>query len=237
MFTFSQMVDECVRESMRGDLRPAMVNALNQTIREAHFDSDLPVGFGANLVELTLTANVEMGFTYALPRPRQFMMMEAVWYRVYSRYATARNPGTIKLFVSSVDGAEYGYYRTADSFAFDNYGGNGAMIDLAWYEYLPRLQYYAADARPATWNENTEQFDYLAAYDIDDDTREDALRLSTNWMIYRHFDAIMEGLRSKIFKRMGDIERAKLYYSSAESAKKLLTSAERYVGNNFRTRG
>jgi len=232
MYSHTQIIDDLIEELLRPDLRAAMGNALNQTIRELHFttgQNPVPVGYADNIVELEITADSETGFTYVLPRPRQFQMMEAVWYSAYGRYATQRRPSSIRQFAESMDGAEYGWYRSGDTIAFDNYGGLDADIQLAWFEYVPRLKDYEVEAdAPAWWDDTTESWAYHEDYDTNAETRANALALSTSWMHLRWKDTLMAGVRAKIWARLGDTERAKIAYSSYESLRPLIVGAETY---------
>lgn len=237
MFTFSQIVDDLIAESVRPDRRPALISALNQTIRELHStENSMPVGFADNLVEQSVTADAETGFTYELPNPLYFQKMEAVYYVAKGNYATMRKPSSIMQMVSRVDGGQYGYYRSGRSIVFDNYGGLDAEIRLAWFEYLPGLAYYLPAARPVTYDMATQDWVYHADYDISDAKRQEALNLCTNWMCYRYRDTLMEGLRAKHYKGLGDSERMRPAYSAFETMKKGLINAEEYTSSvQYRT--
>lgn len=234
MFTHSQLVDSLVAELLRPDLQDAMSNFLNQTIRELHFKDvngdKVPVGYAPNLIEQSITANVDSGFTYDLPDPRLFQMMEAVYFTAVGRYATMRRPNMIREMSSRVDGAQYGWYRTGDAIAFDNYGGKNATIDLAWFAYVPRQQYYDAEDRPCEWDEATQDFTYHPNYDSTPELRLEAQSLCTNWMLQRWNDLLMLGVRAKTWARLNDTDRAKMAYSSYQQEKATIVNAETYDG-------
>jgi hypothetical protein len=232
MLTFSQIVDDMIAETTRGDRRPALISALNQTIRELHSsDVSAPVGFADNLVEVELSASTAVGFSYELPSQLYFQKMEAVYYAAKGAYATLRRPSSILQMVSAVGGAEYGYYRSGSRLIFDNYGGLDAPIKLAWFEYLPGLAYFPVGSRPVEFNAATRDWVYAAAYDVSDVKRAEALNLCTNWMCYRYRDTLMEGLRAKHFKGLGDTDRMRPAYSAFEKMRKDLIAAEEYGGS------
>jgi hypothetical protein len=230
MYTFSQLIDELVAESLRPDQRAVMANGLNQTIRELHFTPEhIPVGFAANLIEEVLVADVEDGFTYALTDPRLFQMMESVWYPTLGAYATMRKPSSMHAFVGEIGGQEFSWYRTGDSIAYSNYGGLDAEIHLAWFSYLPRLRYYGTgETRPAVWNDDTQEFDFAAEYDSTPELQAEALSLTTNWMIQRWWDTLAQGVRAKLYARLADDVRMKQAYSSFEQGRPNLVNAETY---------
>jgi len=233
MTTFSQLIDMLVEESLRPDMRPFMRNALNLTIREQHFILDgggketAPVGFTDNLREELVEATSD-DFTWPIPVPARFQMMEAVYYAMYGRYATERKPSSLRQFVDSDDGGQYGYYRTAGQLAFTNFGGVGSQIMLAWFEFPKTLTYYAAGARPATWDEESESWTYLPSYDVSDATREEARNLCTNWMLERWADLLLAGLRAKIYARLADEVRMRTSYSTYQGLRVGLLATETY---------
>lgn len=232
MFTHSQLIDSLVEELLRPELTVAMSNFLNQTIRELHFtDQKLPVGYAPNLIEELLTANLDSGFVYELPDPRIFQMVEAVYYASFGRYATMRKPSSIREFTSAIGGAEYGWYRSGDAICFDNYGGRNAVIDIAWFAYIPRQQYYEVGDRPCEWNEANQEFDFHPNYDSTPELQAEALSLCTNWMIQRWSDLLMLGVRAKTWSRLADMERSKVAYSAYQQERPAIVNAETYNGS------
>lgn len=239
MYTHSQLVDNLIAEMMRPDLQVAFSNALNQTIRELHSTKDdrgsgsIPVGFKSNLGEDILTANVDVGFSYTLENPTRFQIMEAVWYAQYGRYATERAPSSIRAFDGSVDGAEYGWYRSGDQIFFDNYGGDGAQIAVAWFDHIQRQSYFESGQRPCEWDEASESFEYHTVGSVDynstPELQEKARYLCTNWMIQRWFDTLSQGVRAKIWARLADDVRGKTAYSAYEALRGPLIAAETLV--------
>jgi hypothetical protein len=235
VYSFSQCIDDVVAELIRPDLTPAMANYLNLTTREMHFTADtqpVPIAFKSNLQELAVIANVDNGFTWDITIPRLFQSMEAVYYANYGRYATERRPSSIRQFDGSVDGGQFGWYRSADTLAFVNYGGSGAEIDLAWTEFLPGLKYYESEERPAYWDEDAEDWVYQVVGSIDYGStpvlQAKALALTTNWMIQRWRDVLLQGIRSKTWARLGDDVRMRTAYSAYQALRPALTNSETF---------
>lgn len=229
MYTFSQMIDGLIAELNRPDQKVVMSNALNQTIRELHFSSEhYPIGFSENLVEEVLTADVDEGFVYPLTDPRLYQAMESVFYPQVGQYATMRRPNNIRTFVSEIGGQQYGWYRTGDSIAYSNYGGDGAEIWIAWFMYCPRLIYYPAGSRPCEWDEAIQDFTFSPAYDSTPELQAQALSLCTNWLIQRWWDTLASGVRAKTWARLGDEVRSKTAYSLFENQRPNLVNAETF---------
>jgi hypothetical protein len=227
MTTYSQLVDEMIAESKRPDMATEIQAYVNQTIREVHFEPQRgnSILYNENLIEASLTADVETGFTWAPPNPAVFQSLAAVKYpTIVDRHgrdiwATEKTPGR-----GLVD-AEYFYYRAAGGFAFSDYGGVDATIAIAYYEYPKRLKYYASAVRPATWDDE-DGWTYHEDYDTDDDSRLLAETLVSNWLLLRWHDVLSEGVRAKIYKRVADTERARTAYSSFTTLRQGLYTSE-----------
>lgn len=234
MYSFSQTLDSLVEELLRPDLKPAMVNYLNLTIRELHSTRanpdtpPVPVGYMSNLVEAELTADEDLGFTWDIPTPRKFQMMESVYYTQFGRYATQRRPSSIMQFEESVDGGQYQWYRSGDTMVFSNYGGDQAQILLAYFQYLPSLVDYPVASRPAYFSVTDDEWKYHADYDVSDATRLAAYELCSNWMLERHRDTLMQGVRAKVWARLADESRMRTAYSSYQSLRAELVASETY---------
>lgn len=157
MTTFSQLVDEIVRETRRPDLLADIAEYLNQTIREMHFTPDKgnAILYRENLRELQLVANSESSFTWSIPNPATFQMMQAVRYdSVHSHdgkpvYAPERVPGR------GLNNQTIFYYRAGGVYVFAGYGGLNATISLAFYEYPRELKYRDSIDRLATYDVET----------------------------------------------------------------------------------
>jgi hypothetical protein len=224
--TLSQMVDELVVDTLRPDLRATIANAVNQTIRELHNhpQSGTTILYDENLLEAVLTADSDIGFTWTLPRPHLFQVLEAVYYATVGKYAKLRKPSAIHRFIGEVDGQFY-YYRTGPSIAFNAYGGTGAQIQLAWYEYPRALAYQSAASRLVTWSEAAQEFTFASSVTTPE-AQLAALELATNWLLARHAELVKQGVRAKVYARLGNYDRARLSYSLYESLRPGMMDAE-----------
>lgn len=203
-----------IAEVMRPEMRGMAIDYLHQTIRELHFVQDVKMKYGDNLVEDVAVADADSGYLWAIPAPQRLQMMESVYYNNRGKYSYERSPSAALAFTEEIGGDIF-WYRTGNYIAFAGYGGSQAQISLAWYEFPRRLLYYPANSsRPAIWDEESQQFLYAAAYNIDATTRANALVLTTNWVLSRHKEVVKEGVRAKLYKRSGDIDRAKLAFAA-----------------------
>lgn len=228
--TFSQLVDSLALEFLRPDLRAAIESYINLTIRELHSASKSggAILYAANMQELQITADVDTGFTWDIPSPHLFQKMEAVRFDAFGQgehaFAKERTPQSLTLS----NRFDRFFYRSGYTMSFINYGGVDAVITLAWYQVPPRLRYYAVALRPASWSEDSQGFTYLSAYSATDNLKTEARLLTTNWILDRWPDHVAQGVRVKVFSRMGDEVRSKLAYSLYESMRPDIVSAETY---------
>jgi hypothetical protein len=233
MTTFSQLVDEMVIETRRPDLRSEIATYLNQTVREVHFEPSRGnvVFFSENRKEYEVTASTaDSGQTWDTPNPAIFQGMEAVQFPNACagrlEYAKERRPGPGLL------SEPYFYYRAGITYVFGGtigYGGVGSKIRLSYFEYPSSLKYKADASRPATYDVEA-GWSYFTVdsvdYDADDDARELARSLVTNWLILRWADVLREGLRAKIYKRLSDQLRAQTSYSLYSQLRQGLFTSE-----------
>lgn len=229
MTTFSQIVDSLIAESRRPDLKADIVTYVNQTIRELHLkDDSSTILYSDNLIELLLTPTdgniVDNRFVWDIPAPQGFQHVEAVYYPLVGEYARKRKPSSI--FLHEDD--PYVWYRTGPALAFSGFGGSGAEILLAYFQFPRRLTYFSTATRPAVWNEANESFAYLPAYDIDPTTRANARNQSTNWILDRWEDVVMQGTRAKLYAKLADDVRMRQAYSAFEKWKASMIAAETY---------
>lgn len=226
MTTFSQLVDEMVLETKRPDLRTEIASYLNQTIRELHFDpeTNASICYAQNATELQVTADSDEAFYWDIPNIATFQKMEGV------QLAEQYDHDGEKIWLTEVvpnrglRGRIRYYYRGANRFVFAGYGGDGAVINLFYFEYPSRLKYYASADRPASYDP-VDGFTYHDDYTTDEE-HVTAENLSTNWLLLRWKEIIEEGLRAKIYKRVSDESRARLSYSMYTSLRKGLYTAE-----------
>lgn len=225
MSTFSQLVDSLCLEIVRPDMLSMIPGYLNQTIRELHIDASsdgMPVLYKDNMIEDSLVvANVTQeapGFVWQIPRLNRFQAMGAVFYPSRNRYASEKRPDVAKLTSFTDVNRDLYWYRSGINIVFSGHGGNTKSVLITYYEYCRNLVYYIKTNRPVTWNAETDQLEYnntvINAMGI---TQAEALDRTTNWLILRHADCLMEGVRAKAYKRMSDMERARLCYSQFES--------------------
>lgn len=225
--TFSQLVDTMVGETKRPDLKREIAAYLNQTMRELHFEPERnnAVLYSENYREAALTASTETGFGWTAPNPTTFQAPNAAQFVNVVRdgepvWGVPVTPG------AGMRGRPYNFYRAGTQVFFSGYGGLNAVINWSWYEYVPSLVYYDMAARPGTFDPATQSWTYAPAFDTDAASRQLAQDMTTNWMLMRWQEVIEEGLRAKIYKRVGDDQRARTSYSLYQSLRKGLVMAE-----------
>lgn len=226
MSTFSQMVDEAVAESKRPDLIVEIATYLNQTIREVHFRPDVnaPLSYRDNFKEAQLVANRDEAYTWDIPNP-------ATWQRVAGiRYPNVWNSDQRQIWAKEkvpgpgVKAEEYYYYRVGSTFVFSNYGGTGSKIDLGWFEFPSRHKYLARPVRPAEYDD-IEGWQYAPAL-VTPEQQAIARQMTSNWLLLRWHDVIMEGVRAKIYKRVSDDVRQRTSYSMFQQLRQGLWISE-----------
>lgn len=234
MTTASQLVDDVVRETRRPDMLSDILDYLNQTIRELHFtpDNGNAIKYDENFRELLLTVNAETGFSWTVPNPALFQEMGAVKYpSVYSRdgdvYARKMTPGR------ALNRVDYYYYRIGSTFVFSGYGGTNAQIALAYYEYPRSLRYYASADRPAVWDVEAMDFTYKDSFNTSDELRLDARNFTSNWLLIRWRDVVVEGVKAKVYKRLADDTRARTSYSLYGQLRNGIFTSEISVGGGL----
>lgn len=218
--TFSALVDDVIAISLRRDRQTDIYRYLWQTIRECQ----VMAFFANDRVEDQVTATTSPA-TWEVPL--QFRMMETVRYPytdqqgnyIFPKY---RTPGQLQ------SQEDYWYYRAGTYFAF---GGieEAAVIDIAYFVFAKQLIYYAAAARPATFDIETQTWSYLTA--STDADKLIARELVTNWLIFNWYPTMLEGVLAKLYKAVGD-ERAGLSYSLFKSGQKDILSGEPYESLN-----
>lgn len=226
MTTQSQLVDEMVAETLRPDMRMAISSYVNQVIRELHQEpqSKTAIGFSENLYEDQLYANAETGFLWTLPRPHLFMRMAMVWYDRFGKPVRQRAPQTMHPSINPIASDRF-WYRTGTQIAFSGYGGDNAGIKLAWYEYPRQLEYKLQAQRLVRWDNDSQGYVFAPSVTTPDE-REAALLQSTNWIMMRHTELVKQGIRAKLYARLGQYDRARLAYSQYESLRPGMVSAE-----------
>jgi hypothetical protein len=223
MTTFSQLIDEIALETRRMDLLSMYPSFLNQTIRELHSEPErnCSVVYDANLVEERI--RLDGTNTWEITAVETFQRMQTVRYDdvfnsdgfVYPRHLL---PGRI------LNGETNFYYRAGDCFVFS---GAKSSVSVSFYRFPSRLAYAPIQNRKVAWNQETGQwvFDLLT---YTEEQKKAILSRSTNWLIRQWPDTLLEGLRAKIYKRLGDNERATMAYSAYKQMAKHLYSSGVY---------
>lgn len=216
---FSELVDSLQAEvNRRGpDDRDKILNYVNATIRElqvlSFFDNDL--------VETTLTATAS---PHIWTHGNRFRAILTVRYP-NDIYPIFRPPGRHQL------NEIYYYYKASTYIAFAGIA-NGAEIDVAYYEYARRFNYYAEGERPAVYNTETETWTYLdngnyVASLGDEDLEEAAREKVSNWLLRNWYDAVMSGAANRIYLRLvNDQFKARSHYAAYQEFKNMVMQGE-----------
>lgn len=225
MTTFSQLVDKMILETKRPDLVLDIQSYVNQTLRELHFhpETNGSILYGDNMIELSLVADSETGFAWTIPQPTRFQAMQAV------RYDDIFDPENNPIYVQqripgrAIAGLDRFYYRAGGYFTFAGYGGIGASISLAYFEFVPAHKYKTPALREAQFDIET-GWTYLDA--VTDEEKAIAEALVTNWLLLRWESVVEEGVKAKVYKRVGDEIRGRTSYSLYNQLRKGLYTSE-----------
>lgn len=218
MTDFSQLVDELAQRTGRLNIKADIGNFVNQIIRECHADEDgNPYIFPRNLIEDQLTADVDSGFTWAVPSSPKFQVMQTVRYTsilhgnrtVYPKF---QMPGR------RLNDLTHFYYRSGTDFIFAEYGGLNALIDIAYYAMPGRLGYYAVGSRPATYDDTAgwTYYDLTGSGGLDYTqaaNQQTARDLVSNWVLLDWPDVVRIGVKAAVYTSTGDKTRSGTHYS------------------------
>jgi len=202
--TFSALVDDVRVRSGRVDRTADIISYARTSMRECTVLSM----FDQNLVEGVAVADA---IPFIFKRPVNFRVWVAIKYPALNRqgglvFAKERPPGKLQ------DTFDVNwFYRSGDSFIFNGLE-IGAKITFAYQAYLPKLAYYTAANRPATYDLETELWTYLPEYMGNDALNQAGQDKVTNWMLFNWYDLIMEGTLAKLYKTVAD-ERQKSSYA------------------------
>lgn len=231
MTTFSQLVDDVVSGTARTNKQADIARFINQVIREVHTDeTGGAIVYSRNLVETTITATTAT--TYVWPVPQGLQSLLTVSYPDLSLLEGGNVfPDFIRPGRRQND-SSYFYYRSGSSFVFYGFGDIGDTISVAYYLFPPRLQYYASGARPATYDSATQTWTYYDLsgsgginYDEDDDSRELARDLTSNWILLDWEDMVAWGAKASLYALAGD-ERAAVHYSKFNILRRQMMTSE-----------
>lgn len=232
MTTLSQLVDELADECKRPDMLLQIAEFTNQTIRELHMRRAQgglmsPVHYDSNRVEdeIEITA---LPAQWDIPAVTRFQKVETIYCVERGTYLTLRHP--TRALESGFPNRDPYFYR-AGSYVVLNGIAVGETAKISYFEFLRFLTYYVTALRPATWNPVTEAYTYLSAYNVNDASRENARNLTINWMLLRWSTVVKEGVRAKIWKRLGEEMRAKMSFSAYEALRDGMQASESFVEN------
>ena len=228
MTTFSELVDQMVSETRRPDLLAEICSYVNQTIRELHFSPEKgsAVFLRDNLREDQLTANADSGFYWTIPKQSVYQGLKAVRYDTLSNVCEGKYVWAKEMPVGrGMNHEPYYYYRSGLNVYFYGYGGNSALISLAWYEYPLNCKYYPPDnTRPAEYNDS-DGWTYPAGASTPTD-QAIAQAQCSNWILLRWDALTTEGVRAKVYKRLSDDSRSKTSYSMYTTLRQGFYSSE-----------
>ena len=229
MSTFSQIVDELATEHLRPDLLVTICEYLNQTIRELHMAKGTgnAILFDSNRVEAQFVPS-SLPAQWPIPVTTRFQRLETVFYVERGVYARKLNP--TRVYENGHNNFDPYWYRSGQYIILNGLN-QGETAKISYFEFPRRLAYYPTSQRPASFNFESEAFTYLTSYDTDDNTRLTAQGLVTNWMLLRWPTVLKEGVRAKVFKRLGEKDRAIMAFSAFEAQREGLNSAESYESN------
>lgn len=226
MTTFSQLVDSIAVELVRPDLLTSIASWANQTIRELHFrpgpTGQIPALYGENRFEDELVGGVDQVRVWALPRPARFQQLESAYSPTMGVYFNERNPTA--MFRDSADpDFRFSRYRSGPNYVFSGLP-NGAVLKLTWFEYVQSHGYIPAGAaRTILFDPVDGTYSGPGVGDPVEETKQ------VNWMLIRWPEAVREGIRSKLYRRLGDEIRARMSYSAYESTRDMLWQTEGIV--------
>lgn len=229
MSTFSEIVDELATELVRPDFKVAITDYLNLTIRETHqkkSNSDVvPVLFESNRVEDTVIV-ASLPAIWDIPNVARFQYFETAFFPATGYYAHKRAITRIR---EDGPNSQEPYWYRAGSYIVFNGVRVGEDVNLTYFQYPARLKYYAAtnpQTRPAVYNFETDTYTYASAFDVNATTRENARNLVTNWLLLNHVEIMKQGVRAKVWARLGETDRAKMGFSLYESLRLGLIGSE-----------
>jgi len=226
MTTFSQCIDDVVTELMRPDLLTASASYVNQTMRELHFKPNpqgqsIAIHYDANRFEAEELVNTAEPYMWPIPSTTAFQDMETAYSPTAGIYIKQKNPRVAKA-VSYEPNANVYWYRSGPSIAFAGLA-NGSTLQLSWFEFVRSMGYRTVADRVVIFNALTQEYEKVGG----GVPSEAELALETNWMLQRWGDSVVkEGLRAKMWKRIGDLDRGRMSYSAFESNRSGLWMSE-----------
>ncbi len=221
--TFSQLVDDLAVELRRSDLRDTIATYVNQSVRELHSrpSQNVIVKFDANRVEDEQVVASANPYLWQIPSVTRFIDIETAYLPEYGIYVPPKNPKISREF-SFQPNSEIYYYRTGPTYAFAGIGV-GATVQLSYFMYPRFLAYKASVDRLVRYDPDTDSFVLIAGGGA---PTEEQLDLEVHWPIMRWADTIRQGARSKVYGRLGDMDRSRTAYSAFESSRMTVWNSE-----------
>jgi hypothetical protein len=227
MTTFSQLIDGMAKELLRPDLRTAMASYLNQTVREIHFRPNINVGirYDANRQEDELQVTTDDMWLWDLPSPTRFQDVEALYSVERGIYIPQRSPQLSRKFSFDYDHDLY-WYRGGSRIAISGVK-SGWRIQASYFLFPRALAYQPEATRVVEWDANTDTYRLKGG----GTPTQEQLNAATNWVLMRWQEALSEGIRAKVWKRLGDETRARMAFSAYESLRSSIWQSEPSSGD------
>lgn len=228
---FSELCDTVVKRSGRidrlnnGDI-PAYANTSIRELQGGQFF--YKDGYEDQIVANSTDPTI---WTY----PQLFRKLRTAKYPD-NTYPTSVMPGKGQICVN-----EY-YYAASNYIVFVGAAttiyNTQNLISLYYYNWLPRLKYYAVGLRPATYDETTATWTYYdLSTNIDPDNNLNytlvgnqpiALTRVVNWQLISYTEFLTEGVLAKLFKGIKDDVRAVQSYSLWQQYRKDIEKTEAF---------
>jgi hypothetical protein len=169
------------------------------------------------------TITTEGTWLWTIPSSSRFQGLEALFIDELGIYVPPRNP-RVALEASFEPNAGVYRYRSGPTIAVQGVAvGWTARIS---YHLYPRTFLYkpasGTGARQIVYDVDTESYTLVGG----GVPTEEQLDLETHWLLDRWADTIKEGLRAKLWKRLGDMERTRIAFSAFESMRTAVWNSE-----------
>lgn len=206
-------------------MRAAIASYTNQTIRDVHFRPNLnsPILYDANRYEDEVTVTSDGMWLWSIPSNTRFQDVEAIFVNELGVYVNRRNP-RIALTQSFEPDANLYWYRSGPAIAINGVAA-GWTAKLSYHMFPRTLGYKpatGANARAVRFNPDSDAYELITG----GVPSEAQLELETHWVLQRWADTIKEGVRAKVWKRLGDMERTRMAYSAFESMRTSIWNTE-----------
>lgn len=214
--TMSAAVDTCIQRCGRPDRKADIVSYLRLSIRECQTIKGAL--FDVDLIEDTVAANAdpfiwEPGTKFRKMQTVRYPFFDDQGHRIYPKFCPPSK---------RQKNLDYFYYRSGTGWVFAGISGTAQAtsdIDVAYFQFLSPLVYYAVAERPAQFILETDSWVYLSA--TTDAEKEAARNSVTNWLLSDWFDTIVEGGLAKLYKTTND-QRAAASYSFYKQSQDLI---------------